>query len=509
MIGEQPAFFNLLDYFLSARRLDEIGSRTAVEFRGRAFSYHQLRKEVDYWVARFERLGIAGGDRVAMLLFDSPEFIGGFLACSALGAICVPINTYLTSDEIQFIIRDSGARLTIAESELLPKLDAEVLALDDFSLVVIDTDARPSLDKRKKVEAPTAIRATDLMTPAFILYTSGSTGTPKGALHLHKNVLHTVESFGKNVLKLKPDDKVFSASKLFFAYGLGNSLSFPLSVGATVILETERPTPDRLAKIFSDQRPTVFYAVPSVYQALLSYQKGGASLDTSSLRLCISAGEALPATVFEEWRRVFGLTILDGIGSTEMLHMFISNREGSARAGSSGNVVEGYDAKLVDDADNEIVGEGTGNLLIKGESAMAGYWKRDDLTASVVRNGWVRTGDVYRRGEEGYYYHIGRSDDCFKVKGLWVSPVEVESALLGHEAVSEAAVVAGADEIGLATVRAYVVIRKGSERETLAQELTEFARSKLPPYKAPTEIEFIREMPRTSTGKIQRFKLRQ
>lgn len=517
-MNEQATAFNLFDYFLNSARLEAIGGRAALRFRGRNFSYAELRAMVESWAARLDEAAIGAGERVALLLYDSPEFIAAFLATLARAAIAVPINTYLTKEEVRFILADSRARLTIAEAELAQRYELE--EDDKQRLICVDDQNRPSLvaappNRRAGVAATTTSTtpSTTSATPAFLLYTSGSTGTPKGALHLHGNARHTVESFGRSVLRLTPSDRVFSASRLFFAYGLGNSLSFPLAAGATVILESERPTPERLAALFASEQPTVFYAVPSVYQGLLGYHQSGAALPVESLRLCISAGEALPAAVFEAWRRQFDMEILDGIGSTEMLHMFISNRQGRARAASSGTVVEGYAAKLVDDAGEEIVGDGAGNLLIKGDSRMQGYWGRDDLTAEVLRDGWMRTGDVYRRetageGGEDYYFHIGRSDDCFKVKGMWVSPVEVESALLGHAAVNEAAVVCGSDENGLATVKAFVVIRTESEAEKLEEELLEFSRAQLPSYKAPSSIEFIQEMPRTSTGKIQRFRLR-
>jgi benzoate-CoA ligase len=269
---------------------------------------------------------------------------------------------------------------------------------------------------------------------------------------------------------------------------------------------------ERLAAFIERRTPTVFFGVPAVYLSLLEYRSGGGKVDFSSVRLCVSAGEALPSKIFDVWRREFGLTILDGIGSTEMLHMFISNREGSARAGSSGTVVEGYDARLTDDAGQEVEANQPGNLWVRGGSSTAGYWNRPDLTESTIVDGWVRTGDIYRRDEDAFFYHIGRSDDCFKVHGLWVSPIEVESVLVSHEAVLEAAVVCATDANGLATARAYVVIREVERRDmssdALKDELRKFASAKLPQYKVPTHIQLIDEMPRTSTGKIQRYKLR-
>jgi benzoate-CoA ligase len=253
--------------------------------------------------------------------------------------------------------------------------------------------------------------------------------------------------------------------------------------------------------------------VPAVYLSLLEYRSSGGRIDFSSIRLCVSAGEALPSKIYEDWRREFGFRILDGIGSTEMLHIFISNREENSRAGSTGTIVEGYDARLSDDAGKQVDANQLGNLWVRGGSATTGYWNRPDLTESTIIDGWVRTGDVYRRDEDGYFHHIGRSDDCFKVHGLWVSPIEVESVLVSHDAVSEAAVICAMDERGLATVRAYVVIRQGerssTHEETLADELRKFAGSRLSHHKVPTHIHIIEEMPRTSTGKIQRYKLRE
>lgn len=504
-----PSYFNLFDYFLGDERLQEIGHLTAIEFRGGRITYNELRREVDYWTNHIIACGVGEGDRVAMLLYDSPEFIACFIATASIGAICVPINTFLPPEDVLFILSDSGAQLVIAEDELEWKAN---LSNSDFpdrcSLLAIDSAARHYLDPKDDVEPRKALPATTAESPAFILYTSGSTGAPKGVLHLHGAIPHTVRSYASNVLRLSRKDRVYSSSRMFFAYGLGNSLSFPLAAGATVILDSERPSPDRMGMLFEEQRPSVFFGVPAIYRALLEYRAGSNRLDVSALRMCVSAGEALPARIFEDWQREFNLAILDGIGSTEMLHIFISNTEQAARAGSSGKVVEGYEARLLDDNGKEIDGDELGNLWVRGASATQGYWNRPDLTRETIRDGWVRTGDIYRKDGDEFHYHVGRSDDCFKVHGLWVSPIEVESALLAHDAVIEAAVVSDVDENGLATASAYVVIRTEGDEEGLKGELRRFVGSKLPHYKVPSRIEFIEEMPRTSTGKIQRFKLR-
>lgn len=503
-----PTHFSLCDYFLGEERLHQIGDRTAIEFRDSRISYDELRDEVDYWAHEILSRGVAKGDRVALLLYDSPAFIACFLATASVGAICVPINTFLHAHDVAFILSDSGARLLIIESELEHRVNLSAESENVCSILKVDTRTRNWVGHRNANAERAAWAETTRDTRAFLLYTSGSTGTPKGVPHLHHSIRFTVESYGANVLRLTPEDRVFSSSRMFFAYGLGNSLSFPLAAGATVLLEPERLSAERLAMFIKDRKPTVFFGVPAVYLSLLDYQLSGGRVDLSSVRLCVSAGEALPAKIFEDWQREFGLTILDGIGSTEMLHIFISNREGNSRAGSSGTVVEGYDARLVDDSGSEAGANELGNLWVRGGSATPGYWNLPELTEQTIKDGWVRTGDVYRRGEDGFFFHIGRSDDCFKVRGLWVSPIEVESVLISYEAVSEAAVVSAVDDSGLATARAYVVIRQGERSESLKEEIRRFAGLRLPQYKVPSQIEFIEEMPRTSTGKVQRYKLR-
>ena len=447
------------------------------------------------------------GDRVALLLYDSPEFIACFLAAVSVGAICVPINTFLPRRDLGFILADSGARLLIVESELEDKVSVSPDPGNPCTLLRVDTATRTFSGETGAGRLAPA--ATTRETPAFLLYTSGSTGTPKGVLHLHGSIPYTVDAYSENVLHLTSEDRVYSSSRMFFAYGLGNSLSFPLAAGATVLLDSERMTAERLATLLAERAPTVFFGVPAVYLSLLEFQSDGGSVDFSQVRLCVSAGEALPAKFFNDWRREFGLTVLDGIGSTELLHIFISNKEGQARAGSSGMTVDGYEARLVDDGGVEVVDANElGNLWVQGGSATAGYWNRPDLTEQTIRDGWVRTGDIYRRDAEHFFYHIGRSDDCFKVRGLWVSPIEVESVLISHASVADAAVVSASDESGLATARAYVVIRQGERGEALKEDIRRFTASRLPQYKVPSQIEFIEEMPRTATGKIQRYKLR-
>ncbi len=455
--------FNLCEYLLGSERLSQIGDNTAIEYCGERITYNALAGLVLHSSYQLKEQGIAEGDRVALLLYDSPLFISFFLASASIGAISVPVNTAQSPDDVRFIIKDSGARLVVYEEELKEKLHLLEAAT---SLVGVSAKDRAGLSI--EISNATERADTNRESPAFMLYTSGSTGTPKGALHHHSAIPFTVQSYAANVLRLTEQDRIYSSSRLFFAYGLGNSLSFPLAAGACVLLDSDRPNAERIAKIFEAQKPSLFFGVPAVYRALLEFHANN-HMDVSSLRLCVSAGEALPARIFEDWQREFGLAILDGIGSTEMLHIFISNKEGGARAGSSGKIVKGYEARLIDDRGDEVSANELGNLLVKGGSATTGYWNRPELTAATINEGWVKTGDIYRRDEEGFFYHVGRSDDCFKVRGLWVSPIEVESALLAHEAVAEAAVVSAVDPDGLATVRAFVVIRQEGDGEKTFQ----------------------------------------
>jgi benzoate-CoA ligase family protein len=460
-------------------------SSTAIHFGERRISYGELRAETLRMVQFVKSQGVNRGDRVALLLHDSPEFIEAFVAIISLGAIAVPINMALRPEEQCSILENSGARIAFTERDFAPTLLAQNEAAADFP--------EPGRDD-----------------PAFILYTSGSTGEPKGAIHTQSDIFHTKETFCREVLRLTPDDRVFSSSRLPFAYGLGNSFSFPLLNGATTVLCCEKPGPDVIARIFSEQRPTVFFGVPVIYNLLLEHHRSNNKLDCSSLRLCVSAGEALPAHLGEEWEKEFGVQLLDGIGSTEMLHMFMSNHENEVRYGSSGTLLEGYEARLLDETGEPVASDAEGNLWIKGDSAARGYWERPDATAQTFVDGWVRTGDLYRRDADGYWFHMGRSDDCFKSSGQWVSPVEVEGVLLRHPGVARAAVVEDFDSDHLPCACAFVVKHDvESESGQLEHELRAAAAESLPRFKQPRRYVFVPELPYTATGKIQRFKLRQ
>ncbi len=508
-------------------------SKISVVCDQKSLTYDDLRKETLRIAASLESLGIASGDRVVLLLNDSPEFIASFIAIASSGAIAVPINMGLQLDEQQLILNDCGASVALVESSLsdtllrnpqerLPKLKEVIVVCrgDDNQSISQPEDPKSNETGPRIQTLPDLLSETEgrpapefplagEQTPAFILYTSGSTGEPKGALHSQAHIFYTNDTFCREVLNLKPNDRLFSSSRLPFAYGLGNSLSFPLLNSATTILCRQKPSAEVISRILVDHKPTVFFGVPVIYNLLLEHHRRGHPLDCSSLRISISAGEALPARLGEEWEKTFGVQVLDGIGSTEMLHMFMSNHEGEVRYGSSGKLLDGYAARLLDEHENSTPRGVQGNLWVKGGSAALGYWQQPEATARTFVEGWVRTGDVYR-SDDGYWFHLGRSDDCFKSSGQWVSPVEVEGALLRHERVSRAAVVEDFDKDGLPCACAFVICKEvESNLNRIEEELREFLRASLPRFKQPRRYVFVSELPYTATGKIQRFKLRE
>ncbi|HEY0727499.1 MAG TPA: benzoate-CoA ligase family protein [Pyrinomonadaceae bacterium] len=478
----------------------------AINFSGREISYGELRVQTLQMAAAITSLGVQRGDRVALLLHDSPEFVEAFIATCSLGAIAVPINMALRLEEQRSILHNCSATLALVEPELRSTFLTHAPETLRSPEKIVTVESLPRVETPEAVDFP-APRDDE---PAFILYTSGSTGEPKGAVHTQADVFYTNQTYCREVLRIKPHDRLFSSSRLPFAYGLGNSFTFPLLNGATSILCREKPSPDVIARTFVECHPTIFFGVPVVYNLLLEHHRNKEPLDCSSLRLCISAGEALPAHLGEEWENTFGVQLLDGIGSTEMLHMFMSNHENDVRYGSSGKLLEGYEARLLDERGDPTPDDVEGNLWIKGDSASLGYWEKPEVSERTFVDGWVRTGDLYRRDAQGFWYHMGRSDDCFKSSGPWGSPVEVEGALLRHPQVARAAVVEDFDAGGLPCPCAFVVAQElESDTRGLEQQLRESLATALPRFKQPRRYVFVSELPYTATGKIQRFKLRQ
>ena len=478
----------------------------AIHFGGRHISYGELRSATSQMAHAIVSLGVRPGDRIALLLHDSPEFVEAFIATCALGAIAVPINMALRLEEQCSILHNCSATLALAEADLCSTLPTHAPEKLRSLNKIVSVDALPRLSEPEEIDFP----APKDDQPAFILYTSGSTGEPKGATHRQADIFYTNQTYCREVLHLSTADRLFSSSRLPFAYGLGNSFTFPLLNGATSVLCREKPAPEVIARIFAEAKPTIFFGVPVVYNLLLEHHRQKENLDCSSLRLCVSAGEALPAHLGEEWERTFGVQLLDGIGSTEMLHMFMSNHEHDVRYGSSGKLLHGYEARLIDENGEPTPADSEGNLWIKGDSAALGYWKKPEETARTFVDGWVRTGDLYRRDADGFWFHMGRSDDCFKSSGQWVSPVEVEGVLLRQQKVARAAVVEDFDAGGLPCPCAFVVAQELEfEPRELEQELRDAAAAALPRFKRPRRYLFVSELPYTATGKVQRFKLRQ
>ncbi len=482
--------------------IDDLGSLTFRELEARSSAFANT----------LGTLNVAREQRVLMCMHDTVDFPTVFLGAIKAGAIPVPVNTLLRQDDYAYMLQDCRASVAVVSAPLLALIEPLRSRLPGLRHILIageDTHHADSLTRRLKDAGGTCRIAETLCDEScFWLYSSGSTGAPKGTVHVHSSLIQTAELYARPILGLTASDVCFSAAKLFFAYGLGNSLTFPLAVGATTILMAERPTPAAVFAQLAKHRPTIFCGVPTLYAAMLaSAELPG--VNAAGLRRCISAGEPLPEDIGRRWQRRFGVDILDGIGSTEMLHIFISNRPGEVRYGTTGRPVPGYTTRLVDDEGNPVPRGEQGELQVAGPSSAAGYWNNREKTRSTFLGPWTRTGDKYVEREDGCFVYAGRSDDMLKVGGIYVSPSEVESALISHECVLEAAVVGREDQDGLIKPIGYVVVKPGViADEALSSRLKQHVKSRLAPYKYPRWIEFRDELPKTATGKIQRFKLR-
>lgn len=515
--SEIPERFNIAEHFLDAPA-GRYPDRLAIVGEPRRATYGELAALANRVGNALLGQGVSGGDRVLIVLPDSAEFIASFFGSSKIGAVAVPVNPYARSSDYIHYVENCEPRAAIVHSEALEAFLPASSERPQMPIVVVregqlETHGVSCADWEEWIEPArhTLVPAqTSSQDPAFMLYTSGSGGVPKAAVHRHGDMLVASENYAHRVLGLREDDVTFSTSKLFFAYGLGNGMYFPLSVGARTILNPHRTSVERVIEIVSRHQPTIFFAVPTLYAAILREAEiADVRVNFSSVRQCVSAGETLPAEIFQRWKRKFGIEILDGIGSTEMLHIFISSRTGECKPGSCGFPVPGYDVQIVDDASRPVHDGEIGNLWVRGASAFSEYWRIPELTARTKRGDWVVTGDKFLREVDGYYQYCGRADDMLKVAGMWVSPVEVENALLGHPHVAEAAVVGAADARGLTYAVAYVTLRPGFiGSDELAAEICGHVKARLVSHKVPREVRFCGELPKTVTGKIQRFKLR-
>ena len=508
-----PARFNAAAHFID-RNLDEgRPDRLAVRCGDRRLRYRDLAELVNRTGNALRGLGVDLEDRVLVACVDSPEFLGAFWGAIKIGAVPVPVNTLMRSRDYLHFLNDSRAKVLVVSASLLAEVAPAIRDAPRLRhVLVVGGEAPGCLSFERSVERETTsldAAPTSRDDVAFWLYSSGSTGAPKGVVHLQHDMVVAAETYAREILRLEADDRIYSAAKLFFGYGLGNSGYFPANVGAETVLSPERPTPEHVFEILTRDRPTLFFGVPTLYAGMLAVEDAELRYDLSSLRLCVSAGEPLPAEIYRRWRDRFGVEILDGIGTTEVLHIFLSNRPGAVRPGSSGLPVPGFEVAVVDEQGEPVKTGTIGNLRVSGDSIMAGYWNRHEQTKKVLHGSWIDTGDKYYRDEDGYFWYCGRGDDMLKVGGIWVSPAEVESVLIEHAAVLESAVVGRGDADGLVKPQAFVVLKQGSAAcEALAEELKTLVKNRLAPYKYPRWVEFVDELPKTATGKIQRFKLR-
>ena len=474
----------------------------------------ELRELVNKTGNALKSLGLEVEDRVMMIVPDSPEFIAIFLGAIKMGAVPVPVNTMVGAQQYQYMLDNSRARAVIVDDGIAPLIEEIRGELPYLKhIIVIGETKKGQISYHDIVNAaPSQLEAVEMSKDdvAFWLYSSGTTGAPKGVVHLQHDMLYSADTYFKQALKITEDDIIFSVSKLFFAYGLGNSLYGPLRLGTTIVLYPGTPEEEKLFEIIEKYRVTVFYAVPRVYARMVAIEGVEKKYDLSSLRFCVSGGEALPPAIYEQWREKFGLELLDCIGTTEICHCFISNPPGLSKAGTSGIAVPGYELKTVDDDGNDTPVGDAGRLFVKGDSIAAYYWNQHDKSKETFVGEWINTSDLYIQDEEGYWAHAGRHDDMMRNRGLWVSPVEVENAVAAHPAVLEVAVAQGFTRDRLETIKAFVILKEGHEPSPqLEKELHSFLRSnRLSGYKIPDSFEFVDELPKTATGKVQRYVLR-
>jgi benzoate-CoA ligase family protein len=511
-IKDLPLHYNAAD--ILEHNLPERSDKTALYSATRSLTFAEANAEANRVANALQRALVHPGEMVALLAFDSPEWVTSFFGTLKCGAIHVGLNTMLTAKEYSYILQDCRARVLIVQAALYPVIAQIRMELPYLTHVVVIGDPPPATigytDWIASESADFPTFATHREDYATLNYSSGTTGQPKGILHAHKDLIITSVLWGQQILGLKETDRTFAVAKLFFTFGTGGNLLMPWSVGASTILFADPPRDPKLVLGMVDRyKPTIFYNAPTGYAMAMAIPDVTKQFDLSSVRLCVSAGEALPAPIWHQWKECTGLDIIDGIGATEVYHIFISNRPSDIRPGSSGKPVPGFETRIIDDEGNDVAPGEVGNLILRGDSIALSYLHQYERTKQTFRGEWFFTGDKYYVDSEGYYYHAGRSDDMLKVGGIWVSPMEIESTLLGHPAVLECAVIGQADQSDLIKPKAYVVLQAGtSGSPALEQELIDYCKEKIALYKRPRWIEFVKELPKTATGKVQRFRLR-
>ena len=500
-----PNQYNAFDTLISGIYENKLTKKIAYIDEFSSYTFENLQESVEQVSYLLSDKGIVRNDRMLIAMLDRFSLPVTFLACIRSGVIPILSNTLLTQDDYQYMLLDSGAKGVFVSPEL-QSLFSDLQSTLSFDQLITEDEINTAIRSEKKVRTQIVWQRPN--EPCFWLYSSGSTGRPKGTVHKQSSMSETAKLYALPTLNLKNSDIIFSAAKLFFAYGLGNSLSFPLSVGATTILMSERPTPSSVFERLITHQPTVFFGVPTLYAALLA-DSNFPTAEQLNLRICVSAGEPLPEDIGLRWKEKTGLDIIDGIGSTEMLHIFLSNQAGQVKYGTTGVPVNGYDLLIADENGEEVDCDSIGDLFVKGPTAALEYWNQPEKTKSTFKDGWTKTGDKYKKDSSGFYTYCGRSDDMLKVGGIYVSPTEVENCLMKHPAVFEAAIVGRKDEAGLIKPEGFVVLNEGHQAEaTLMEQLQSHVKETLAPYKYPRWLHFVQDLPKTATGKIQRFKLR-
>lgn len=514
---------NAADYFVDRHVNEGRGAALMCRDPWRTLTYGGLTEATRRFAGALQAAGIAREQRVVLLLLDTIDFPIAFWGAIRAGVVPVPINTLLTHEMVGYILADSRASALVISAPLAEPLLPVLHSVPELRRIIVaqpDGGEAPRIDDPRAVgfdafladgDPATVIVRTPADEVAFWLYSSGSTGAPKGVRHVHGSLRATADTYGAQVLQIRPDDTMFSVAKAFHAYGLGNSLTFPMSVGASAVLLPDRPTPDAVFDTMERHQPTLFAGVPTLYAAMLANPRIGPGAGSQSLRRCISAGEALPANIGRRWSDMVGVDILDGIGSTEMLHIFVSNRADDVRHGTSGKPVPGYEAMILDEHGGRVPHGEEGELVVRGPSAADGYWNQRDKSRRTFRGEWTHTGDTYIHDHDGYFRFRGRTDEMLKVSGVWVSPFEVEEALVSHPAVLESAVVGAQDADGLTKPKAFVVLQEAAKQqdaETVRESLKTHVKERIGVWKYPRWIEFVEALPKTATGKIQRFRLR-